>query len=57
MINESEAKNEIHQGKFSDHLAEGIAQIKGVQYVKVIVHEKDIAAAVTHSKKNQSKKI
>ncbi|TDL34426.1 hypothetical protein E2R51_01545 [Jeotgalibacillus sp. S-D1] len=47
-INESKAKSDLHQGDLSDKLAAKISEIEDVEYVTVIVHEKLIAAAVTH---------
>ncbi|WP_041059656.1 YhcN/YlaJ family sporulation lipoprotein [Jeotgalibacillus campisalis] len=48
-VQNSGARDEIHQGEISDHLAELVKKIEGVDYVKVIVHDNEIAAAVTHS--------
>lgn len=48
-VQNSGAREQIHQGEFSDQLTKLVEKIDGVDYVKVIVHEKEIAAAVTHS--------
>ncbi|KIL44538.1 YhcN/YlaJ family sporulation lipoprotein [Jeotgalibacillus soli] len=46
MADESNARNEIHQGEFSDELTEALNQIDGVKDAKVIVHNKEVAASV-----------
>lgn len=49
-LNENNVKYDLHQGELSDELAAQISKVENVEYVTVIVHEKLIAAAVTHLK-------